>query len=117
MLKNNADIDIFCNKFLQFIVNKDIEGAFNFIKPATKISENEITKIEIQAMKQFELIGNKYGQWVDYKLIYEKEIENILLKRVYILRTEFLPIKWEFIFYNVTKIINFSYNEEYQELF
>ena len=120
MLKNMTDIDIFCNKFLQFIIDKNVEGAFHYIQPFTRVSETEVTKMEIQAMKQFDFIGEKYGEWLDYKLVDEKILEDVLVKRVYILRTDLLPIKWQFIFYKARvewKIINFVYNEDYENLF
>jgi hypothetical protein len=110
-----------CAKFLDKILAKDVAGAFGYLKAQPHIlTDNDFVKLESQTVQKSGTIQNVFGNVIDYKLVEEKNISDVALKLVYVVRRERYLIRWNFVFYNPGRqwrLAAVSWDDKLTELF
>ena len=120
MLKSVEDINAFMEEVFTCIENGDFQKAFSLVKTNTVIESTQIDMLYAQTESQLNMLNKKYGRDNGFEQVGEMKLGNSLLKKVYIQKYNYIPLRWIFIFYNPGngwKLIQFSFDEDYKELF
>lgn len=91
-----------CEKMLEEFQKENIKGAFDLARPHTVVPDDQITQLSVQGTQQLEIFRQMYGGIVGYELI-KKNVLKSLIRYVFILKTQKIPIFFIFIFYNAKK--------------
>lgn len=89
----------YCNSFIEYIVDEEIQKAFDLIEGQWIFSPSEIQSIEVQAIKQLDLVKGRFGNILGYKMLKQEIVGDMFLKYTYIVKYENHIIRWIFIFY------------------
>lgn len=110
----------FCDSFLNFMVEGDIEKAFDMVENEWPFSISEIQNLESSTIKQLDSVKGRYGKVLGYELIKEEVIKDTFLKYTYVMKYERHIIRWKFIFYKPegSWILNtFNFDDSINKLF
>jgi hypothetical protein len=100
LLTNESEIEQFETLFLGSFLIGDFEEAFDVFRiPASALSAGEINNLEASTSSQLANIEDSYGDALDSRLARRREVPGLLLRREYLLRFEFLPLRAEFVYY------------------
>lgn len=98
-IKESKDLKMKCDSIMEYIGKGDMFSGFEEIKKYTWISDKEIDIVYKGTEKQLEIVSKRYGSFVGYEFIKEKNISKSLRKFTYIAKCENHPLVWTFIFY------------------
>lgn len=110
----------FCENFLSFMVEEEIERAFDLVENEWPFSISEIQNLESSTIKQLNSVKSRYGEIVGYELIEEEKIKDSFIKYTYVMKYEKHIIRWKFIFYKPESswILNtFNFDDSINKLF
>ena len=99
-IKESKDLKIKCDSIMKYIGKGDIFSGFEEIKKYTWIPDKEIDIVRKGTEKQWKIVSNRYGSFIGFEFIKEKNISKSLRKFTYIAKCENAPLVWTFIFYN-----------------
>lgn len=120
LLLNEGEAEQFEREFLEYFISGDFEAAFAvFRTPVSSLSESEIDSLEASTSSQLAGIRASYGQPIDARLARRKDVESLLLRREYLLRYEFLPLRAEFVYYfdgSVYRLTYFGWDDNFASL-
>lgn len=97
-----------------------IEKGFEIIDPYFPISATEKLGLKDQTVEQLPTIEESFGKKIDYKLIKEIKISDVLVKYIFVVRFELHMMKFQYTYYNSGKgwILNsFKWDDKISELF
>lgn len=100
ILANETDVEAFEADFLTRFLAGDFDEAFDiFRSPLSALSESEIANLESSTTQQLSGFQSTYGNPVDFRIARRHDVPGMLLRREYLLRYEFLPLRAEFVYY------------------
>ena len=105
---------------MQQIVAGKIEAGFRIIEPYFPIPESEISVLEIQAVKQIGMVGQRFGNPIGYELVKKEEVNDVLIKYTYLEKFDRHTLRWIFIFYKPKDkwlMNSFTWDDSIQSLF
>ena len=115
-LKNEKEIKKTCDEVMQNILKKDYETAFTKLMSVATVPKEEMEKFKAQSIEQKGMVAEKFGEYLDYKLVKESEIGGIVKQLTYVIRLEKSGLKYVFYFYNgkdnLWRLTNFAWNDE-----
>lgn len=116
----SAGIMEICEKFLEEIGDGRYNDAFSYIKTYPhSIGEQEFSELEISTIQQSPTIRNLYGRVLDIRLIKEEYGSNVVMKLVYVVVREYIPIRWEFVYYKPAKnwlLVSILFDDDMEKL-
>lgn len=117
---NQEETKDFCNRFLTFMVEEDVEKAFDVVEDEWPFSITEIQNLESSTMKQLDSVKGRYGNILGYELIKEELTKDTFLKYTYVMKYEKHIIRWKFIFYkpeDIWVLNSFNFDDSINKLF
>lgn len=119
-LESEEDIEILCEEVASYFAEKKVAKAFKILKPYWPLQENEIDNLIDKSVKMINVVGDRFGTYVETVLIKNERIKDFSLRKTYIIRYEFHAIRLIFTFYKNSSgwIINaFKWDDQYDEEF
>ena len=117
---NKEQTKDFCDDFLTYMVEENIEKAFDKVKNEWPFSISEIQSLESSTIKQLDSVKGRFGEILGYELITEEELKDTFIKYTYVMKYEKHIIRWKFIFYKPEDrwILNtFNFDDSINKLF
>ena len=109
----NANYEKKIDKFLLGILKGEIDNSYNELVSGTLI---ETKKQEMQMIKdQTRMIVNIHGNGINYEFIKKQKYGDSIVRLMYIIKCEKMPIAFEFYFYKAStnwKLIHFYVSDE-----
>lgn len=103
--------------FLAGLLKGEIEESYDRLLSGTLL---ETKTQEIKLVKaQTHTALNMYGKLLAYEFIRQKDYGDSVVRLVYVLKTEQLPLAWEFYFYKADsewELVNFNFNDQFDLL-
>ncbi|MDD5063803.1 MAG: hypothetical protein PHQ35_03455 [Phycisphaerae bacterium] len=103
--------------FLAGVLKGEIDKSYDEIIPE---SLKEAKPQEVQALKsQTKTTLDARGKLLGYEFVKQQQYGDCIVRLVYILKTEHMPITWEFYFYKASSdwiLVNIKYSDEYDLL-
>jgi hypothetical protein len=121
VLTNETEIEAFETEFLDsFLRSAYVEAFQTFRTPVTALSTGEIDNLEASTISQLANLRDTYGDPVDAKFARRTEVGGWLLRREYLLRYEFLPLRAQFVYYSNGqdwRLTYFGWDDNFVDLF
>ena len=119
-LRTEADIVQLEETFLDHFMAGEFVGAFTlFRSSASALGGSEVDNLEAVTTRQLANITDSYGDPVDTVLARRESVAATLLRRTYVLRYEFLPLRARFVYYNngeIWRLTYFGWDDNFAEL-
>ncbi len=119
-LYTEADIARLEESFLALFMDSEFEQAFALFRTAASaLGESEVDNLEAATTRQLETITDSYGEPVDTVLVLRESAAGTLLRRTYVLRYRFLPLRARFVYYNngeVWRLTYFGWDDSYADI-
>ncbi|WP_299366480.1 hypothetical protein [Winogradskyella sp.] len=88
-----------CDAVMQNFVMKNINVAYDRLKPIAILNSEDIEKLKSQTIEQEPIITKRFGQPIDFLFVKAKEIEGVFIRYIYVLRHERYALRFQFDFY------------------
>lgn len=116
-LRTEADIARLEESFLAYFMDGEFDQAFALFRtPASALAGSEVDNLESATTRQLSAITDSYGEPVDSMLALREGAAGTLLRRTYVLRYEFLPLRARFVYYNngdVWRLTYFGWDDDF----
>ena len=105
-------------KFFLTLIKGDINGAYDEIFVGTGIMEGKpqaVQMLKTQTQSAFQI----YGKPFDFETIHNEQLSPSLIRLVYLLKFEQLPVTWEMYFYKPRddwKLSNITFVDQFQNI-
>lgn len=112
--RSKEEIKAFSEDVMNSFVKNNHKNAFAILRMKWRGPENEIDQMEGLYNKQMNITGVSYGKIMSYELYKDSIINESLLRKIYILKLENIPIVFQFTFYNNGKgwvLNNFQFSD------
>lgn len=104
--------------FFLTLIEGDINGAYDEIFAGSGIMEakpQEVQLLKSQTQSAFEIYGKAFA----FEIIHNEQLSASLIRLVYLLKFEYLPLTWEFYFYKPRdnwKLSNITFVDQFQNI-
>ena len=116
-----AGIRDICINFLEQISDGLYNEAFTYIKTYPhSIGEQEFSELEISTIQQSPTIKSLYVRPLDIQLIKEEYASRIALRLVYVVVREYMPIRWQFVYYKPEQdwiLVSILFDDDMEKMF
>ena len=99
-IKEEAELLDHSEEVMKYFTNSQFTDAFELLGAYWPLPENEISSLELQTVKQFNMVSDRFGNIVDYKFIEKQQVEGILTRHIYVIKMERHLIRAIFTYYN-----------------
>lgn len=110
-----------CDKFMEGIIARDVQGSFKILKPYFKVaSDEDFAKLQLQTINQLDAYTERFGFPIGGQLVKQREIKDLLIEYTYLEKYESNLLRWSFIFYkpqNKWIFQSLSWDENVQAVF
>ena len=86
-------------RFMQNMVEGEIEQAFSLIEPHFPISRQQFENLMENTKTQLQGSQGDFGNTLGYKFVREERVKDFLVRFTFVLKHEFIFTKWRFIYY------------------
>lgn len=93
------EMQAYCDIVMTNIKTGRITEAFNLLKKEWGAPVTELDSLEQQTVNQLEMVKERFGSILDYRLVKVQEVEGITMKFTYVVRYDRHITRWIFIFY------------------
>lgn len=100
--------------------NNEFQQAFTELKKCWPLPQNELEQLESQTVRQFNIVGDRFGTAIGTDLVADKVIKDYVLRKIYVIRFERHMIRVLLTYYknNDGWILNgFKWDDDIDELF
>lgn len=98
--KSKEEIKTFSDDVMNSFANNNFKNAYAILRMKWILPENELDQLEGLTFKQMNTVGDRYGKIMSYEFYKDSIINESLLRKIYILKLENIPIVFQFTFYN-----------------
>jgi len=120
LLSSKEDLTKHSDKVMMFLKNSEFQNAFAELQKYWPLPENELTQLESQTVKQFNLVADRFGRIIGTDFIKDKTIKDFAVRKIYVIRFEKHMIRVLFTYYKNQNgwILNgFKWDDKFDELF
>ena len=120
LLSSKEELTKQSDKVMMFLKNSEFENAFAEIRKYWPLPENELTQLESQTIKQFNMVADRFGSIIGTDFIKDKTIKDFVVSKIYVIRFEKHMIRVLFTYYKNDRgwILNgFKWDDKFEELF
>ncbi|MHC5074889.1 MAG: hypothetical protein ACYTFM_00465 [Planctomycetota bacterium] len=96
-LKSKTDFEVQIDQFLSRIINGEIDKAYDELLIGTMLAERA-EAIGVQKQQTSQLFDT-YGRLLEKEFVKKQQYGKSLIRLVYILKCEKMPLVWEFYYY------------------
>ncbi|ACL70118.1 hypothetical protein [Halothermothrix orenii] len=118
--KDETEVREYCDTFVEYLIKEDTQNAFDLIESQWLFVPSEIQAIELQTVKQLELVKERFGEILGYKMLKKELVDEMFLKYTYVIKYENHILRWIFIFYKPKEswLLNtFRFDDSISKLF
>lgn len=98
--RSKEEIKTFSDDVMNSFANNNFKNAYAILRMKWILPENELDQLEGLTFKQMNTVGDRYGKIMSYEFYKDSIINESLLRKIYILKLENIPIVFQFTFYN-----------------
>ena len=113
--KSKDQIQTFSEEVMNSFAKNNFKNAYAILTMKWILPENELDQLEGLTLKQMNMVGSRYGEITGYEFYKDLNINNTLLRKIYILKFENNPIVFLFTYYNSGKgwmLNGFKYSDD-----
>ncbi|TDX46338.1 phage tail protein [Orenia marismortui] len=110
----------YCDSIMEYLAKDEVQKAFDLLEGQWIFSATEIQNVELQTIKQLDLVKGRFGDVLGYKFIEKEIVAEILCKYTYVVKYENHIIRWIFIFYKAEDkwlLNSFKFDDSIEKLF
>ncbi|MBK8608787.1 MAG: hypothetical protein IPL84_02235 [Chitinophagaceae bacterium] len=115
-----TNLNRLCDRFMQTFSTGKYSDAFQLLKQQTSMDKGFVDNLNKTLNEQMENILVSFKKITGYELIEEKSINNVLVRRRYLLKLELYFLSFDFYLYNNGSnwlLSGFYYSDNQQALF
>jgi hypothetical protein len=120
LLISKEDLTKHSEKVMMFLKDYEFQNAFAEIQKYCSLPENELTQLESQTIKQFNMVADRFGSIIGTDFIKDDTIKDYVVRKIYVIRFENHMIKVMFTYYKNDKgwaLNGFKWDDKFEELF
>lgn len=118
-LPNKEAVTKHTENVMKYLEASEIPKAFSELQEYWPLPENEIIQLESQTIKQFNLVGSRFGNISGYDFIKDDGLKDYVIRKTYVIKFELHMIRVLFTYYKNEKgwILNsFKWDDQFEEL-
>jgi hypothetical protein len=119
-LKDEDELTEHSAEVMEHFSHENFSKAFEILQEVWPLPQNELAQLESQSIKQFNLIGSRYGDLVSVEFIKDENIKDFAIRKTYLMRYQRHMIQFIFIYYkggNEWILNGFQWNDQVEDLF
>lgn len=119
-LTSKEDLTKHSDKVMMFFKTSEFEKAFDELKKHWPLPENELTQLESQTIRQFNMVADRFGSILGTDFVKEETIKDFAVRKIYVIRFEKHMIRVLFTYYRNEDgwLLNgFKWDDSFEELF
>ena len=105
---------------MKFLKDSEFQKAFTELQIHWPLPQNELTQLESQTIKQFNMVADRFGNIIGTDFIKDKMIKDYVMRKIYVIKFEKHMIRVVFTYYKNDHgwILNgFKWDDQFDELF
>jgi hypothetical protein len=119
-LATKDDLTKHSDKVMLALKNSEFDVAFAELRKHWPMPENELTQLETQTIKQFNMVADRFGTIIATDFVKDKLIKDYVVRKIYVLRFQRHMIRVLFTYYKNDKgwmMNGFKWDDQLDELF
>ena len=98
-LRTISDAQSLCDNAMTLLHDDAPDRAFDRLAAYWAFSDDEMTQLLREVERTRAVVADRYGDALDYRLVREETVDEVLARFVYIERFELHGLRWRFTFY------------------
>ena len=119
-LNSEKDLEKHANLVMSYMSELEFTKAFTELEKHWPLPQNELSQLESQTLKQFNLVGDRFGAVIGFDFVQEKTINDFAIKKTYVVRFEKHLLRVMFTYYKNDQgwmLNSFKWDDSFSELF
>lgn len=119
-LSSKDDLSKHSDRVMKFLKDSEFQKAFTELQNHWPLPANELTQLESQTIKQFNMVEDRFGNIIGTDFIKDMNVKDFVTRKIYVIKFEKHMIRVLFTYYKNDHgwILNgFKWDDQFEELF
>jgi hypothetical protein len=119
-MSNKEDLSKHAESVVMHLKDSQFQKAFSELQKHWPLPENEMTQLESQTIKQFNMVADRFGKIIGADFVKDRTVKHYVIRKTYVIRFEKHMIRVLFTYYkndNGWLLNGFKWDDQFEELF